>query len=93
MAGARGLWAADRNVLDGAVNGSAWSTRAACWVSHVFDKYVVDGLVNLLAWVAAEGSYLFRRGQTGLVQNYAVATLFGVFALVTGYLVARYVGL
>jgi len=93
MAGARGLWAADRNVIDGAVNGSAWATRAACWVSHVFDKYVVDGLVNLLAWVAAEGSYVFRRGQTGLIQNYAVATLFGVFALVTGYLVARYVGL
>ena len=57
-----------------------------------FDKYIVDGLVNLAAWICAEGSYIFRRGQTGLIQNYAVATLFGVFAFVTMYLVARYVG-
>ncbi len=92
MASARGLWTVDRNVVDGAVNGTGWLTRAASWVSHVFDKYVVDGLVNLVGWICAEGSYLFRRAQTGLIQNYAVATLFGVFAFVTMYLVARYVG-
>ena len=92
MAGARGLWTVDRNVVDGAVNGTAWTTRASAWVSHVLDKYVVDGLVNLLGWVCAEGSYVFRRVQTGLIQNYAVASLVGVFACVTVYLVVRYVG-
>ena len=93
MGGARGLWTVDRKVVDGAVNGTGWFTRALAWVSHVLDKYVVDGLVNLVGWVCAEGSYIFRRGQTGLIQNYAVAALFGVFTFVTVYLVARFVGL
>jgi NADH-quinone oxidoreductase subunit L len=92
MSGARGLWAVDRYVVDGAVNGAGWLTRALAWVSHVLDKYIVDGLVNLFAWICAEGSYVFRRGQTGLIQNYAVASLFGVFACVTVYLVVRFMG-
>ena len=93
MASARGLWTVDRNVVDGAVNGTGWLTRALSWVSHVLDKYVVDGLFNLVAWICAEGSYVFRRVQTGLIQNYAVAMLFGVFAFVTVYLIVRFVGL
>ncbi|HJN42689.1 MAG: NADH-quinone oxidoreductase subunit L [Acidobacteria bacterium] len=92
MTSARGLWTVDRNVVDGAVNGTGWLTRALSWVSHVLDKYVVDGLINLVAWICAEGSYVFRRAQTGLIQNYAVATLAGVFACVTVYLVARFLG-
>jgi len=92
MAGARGLWTVDRRVVDGAVNGTGWFTRAASWISHVIDKYVVDGLVNLIAWICAESSYVFRRVQTGLIQNYALATLFGVFAIVTVYVVGRYFG-
>ena len=93
MGSARGLWTVDRKVVDGAVNGTGWFTRGSAWISHVLDKYVVDGLVNLMGWVCAEGSYIFRRGQTGLIQNYALATLFGVFTFVTVYLVARFVGL
>ena len=92
MGGARGLWTVDRNVVDGAVNGTGWTTRASAWVSHVVDKYVVDGLVNLVGRICAEGSYRFRHAQTGLIQNYAVATLFGVFAFVTLYIAARYFG-
>ncbi len=92
MGSARGLWAVDRHVVDGAVNGTGWLTRALSWVSHVLDKYIVDGLVNLAAWICAEGSYIFRRGQTGLIQNYAVATLFGVFVCATAYLVVRFMG-
>jgi NADH-quinone oxidoreductase subunit L len=92
MSGARSLWTVDRNVVDGAVNGAGWLTRALSWVSHVLDKYIVDGVVNLFAWICAEGSYMFRRGQTGLIQNYAVASLFGVFACATVYLVVRFMG-
>ena len=92
MGSARGLWAVDRNVVDGAVNGTGWTTRASAWVSHVVDKYVVDGLVNLVGRICAEGSYRFRHAQTGLIQNYAVAALFGVFAFVTLYIAARYFG-
>lgn len=82
MAGARGLWAVDRSVVDGAVNGTGSTTRASSRVSSMLDKNVVDGLVNLVGWVCSEGSYVFRRVQTGLIQNYAVAALFGVFAFV-----------
>ena len=92
MSGARGLWTVDRNVVDGAVNGTGWMTRASAWVSHVVDKHVVDGLVNLVGRICAEGSYVFRHVQTGLIQNYAVATLFGVFAFVTLYIAVRYFG-
>ena len=89
MSGARNFWRFDGAVVDGAVNGTGWFTRASSVVSHVFDKYVVDGLVNLVGWICREGSYGFRRVQTGLIQNYAFATLVGVFAFVTWFLVGR----
>ena len=89
MGSAKGLWTVDRRVVDGAVNGTGWTTIAASYVSHFLDKYVVDGLVNLTAWICGEASYVFRRAQTGLIQNYAFATLLGLFALVTWFLVAR----
>ena len=86
---AGGSWKFDAAVVDGAVNGSGWVTRASAWASHVIDKYVVDGIVNLIGWTVSEGSYVFRRVQTGLIQNYALATLLGVFAFVTLYLLVR----
>ena len=85
----RGLWTFDRRVVDGAVNGSGWLTQIGAWVSHMADKYIVDGAVNFIGWSASEGSYLLRRLQTGLVQNYALLMLLGVFGLLTLYLFAR----
>ncbi|HSC27012.1 MAG TPA: NADH-quinone oxidoreductase subunit L [Vicinamibacterales bacterium] len=85
---ARGLWTFDRRVIDGGVDASGWLTQIAAWVSHMIDKYVVDGLVNLVGWTAAEGSYTLRRLQTGLVQNYALLMLAGVFVFLTIYLLA-----
>ena len=49
-------------------------------------SWLVDGLVNLMAWIAGEGSYALRRIQTGLVQNYALMMIAGVFVLLTVYL-------
>jgi NADH-quinone oxidoreductase subunit L len=89
LSSGRGLWTFDGKVVDGAVNGSGWLTLLGSWASHMFDKYVVDGLVNLVGWTAGEGSYLLRRVQTGLVQNYALLMLLGVFAFLTVYLLAR----
>jgi NADH-quinone oxidoreductase subunit L len=88
-AGARSLWLFDRKVIDGAVDGSSWVTRVAAWISHMFDKYVVDGLVNLIGWASGQGSFGMRRLQTGLVQNYALVMIFGVFVFLTVYLLAR----
>jgi NADH-quinone oxidoreductase subunit L len=85
----RGLWTFDRNVVDGAVNGASWLTRFTSWFSGLTDRTVVDGLVNLVGWIVQEGSYWFRRLQTGLVQNYALLMLFGIFAFVSIYLLVR----
>jgi NADH-quinone oxidoreductase subunit L len=89
MASARGLWAVDRNVVDGAVNGTGKLTVITSWFSGLTDRSVVDGLVNAVGRVIQEASFTFRRLQTGLVQNYALLMLFGVFAFVTMYLVSR----
>jgi NADH-quinone oxidoreductase subunit L len=89
LGGARGLFRFDRAVVDGGVNGSATLTRIGAWASHMFDKYVVDGLVNLVGWSAGEGSVLTRRLQTGLVQNYALLTVAGVFVFLSLYLLTR----
>ena len=86
---AQGLWIFDNRVVDGIVNAWGWLTQIAAWFSHMVDKYVVDGLVNLVGWTAGEGSFSLRRLQTGLVQNYALMMLAGVFIFLTVYLFAR----
>ena len=52
----------------------------------LFDRYVVDGAVNLVGWSASESSFSLRRIQTGLIQNYALTMLIGVFVFVSLYL-------
>ena len=89
MASGRGLWTFDRKVVDGVVNGSGWLTLISSWLSGLTDRYVVDGAVNLVGWVAQESSYWFRRLQTGLVQNYALLMVFGIFVFVSIYLFVR----
>jgi NADH-quinone oxidoreductase subunit L len=89
LMGARDLWTFDRRVVDGAVDGSGALTRIGAWFSHMADKYVVDGFVNLVGWTARGGSHRLRRLQTGLVQNYALLMLLGVFGFLTVYLLAR----
>jgi NADH-quinone oxidoreductase subunit L len=85
----RDLWTFDRRVVDGAVNGTGWVTVISAWFSGLTDRTVVDGLVNLVGRICEEGSYGFRKLQTGLVQNYALLMLLGVFAFVTIYLFVR----
>ena len=89
FASGRGLWTFDRNVVDGAVNGTSWLTVVSSWCSGLTDRTVVDGLVNLVGWIVQETSLAFRRLQTGLVQNYALLMLFGIFAFLSIYLFMR----
>jgi NADH:ubiquinone oxidoreductase subunit 5 (subunit L)/multisubunit Na+/H+ antiporter MnhA subunit len=89
FASGRGLWAVDRRVVDGAVNGTGWITIISAWFSGLTDRTVVDGTVNLVGRICEEASFWFRKLQTGLVQNYALLMLFGVFAFVSLYLLAR----
>jgi NADH-quinone oxidoreductase subunit L len=85
----RGLWAFDRTVVDGVVNGSGWFTIVSAWFSGLLDRSVVDGLVNLVGRICEEASFWFRKLQTGLVQNYAMWMLAGIFAFVSIYLFMR----
>ena len=61
------------------------------WIPSVGAEYFigVDGLVNLVGRICEESSFWFRKIQTGLVQNYALLMLFGVFAFVSIYLFMR----
>src|SRR5215471_7313929 len=89
FASGRGLWTFDRNVVDGAVNGSGWLTIVSAWFSGLADRSIVDGVVNLVGRICEEGSFWFRKLQTGLVQNYAMWMLIGIFAFVSIYLFMR----
>jgi NADH-quinone oxidoreductase subunit L len=89
FASGRGLWTFDRRVVDGTVNGTGWLTVIGAWFSGLTDRAVVDGLVNLVGRIVQESSHFFRRVQTGLVQNYALLMLFGIFAFISIYLFVR----
>jgi NADH-quinone oxidoreductase subunit L len=92
LGGGNVLHGVDRYVVDGGggevrpglgVNGVAWGVREVlARLSNLWDRYVVDGLVNLLAFVLDSLSYLFRAVQNGLVQHYAFAMLVGVLLLI-----------
>jgi hypothetical protein len=77
----------DLGVVDGlGVDGSATATRFSSRVSMWWDKWIVDGLVNLSGAIVRFSSYPVRMLQTGLVQSYALVILFGVLLLLVVYL-------
>ena len=85
---ARALFRFDAGFIDGLlVNGARNVTVTVAMISGFFDKYVVDGLVNLVATILDAFSKLFRRLQTGYVSNYALVLAAGMFALVVVYMV------
>jgi NADH-quinone oxidoreductase subunit L len=92
LGGGRALHANDRFVVDGGdgevraglgVNGLAWAVRdGIARASNLWDRWVVDGAVNLTAFVLDNTSYAFRAVQNGLVQHYALSMLIGLFLLI-----------
>jgi NADH-quinone oxidoreductase subunit L len=84
---ARSLFRFDAGFVDGVlVHGARNVTLISSMMSGFFDKYVVDGLVNLTAAVLDLFSRLFRRLQTGYVGSYALVLAVGMFALVAVYM-------
>ncbi|HJQ38034.1 MAG TPA: NADH-quinone oxidoreductase subunit L [Thermoanaerobaculia bacterium] len=84
---ARALWLFDMYVVDGIVNGVRHLTVFLFGHgSNLVDKYVVDGAVNGVASGARGGSMLFRRVQSGLVQNYALIMGGGIVLIAVVYL-------
>ena len=92
LGGGNALHANDRFVVDGGdgevrpglgVNGLAWGVRdVLAKASNLWDRWVVDGAVNLTAFVLDNLSYALRAVQNGLVQNYALSMLIGLFLLI-----------
>jgi NADH-quinone oxidoreductase subunit L len=68
----------DSQFVDGAVNGIAAVTRGVAALSRLFDVYIVDGLVNLIGRINMALNRVATSLQTGLVQRYALAAVFGV---------------
>jgi NADH-quinone oxidoreductase subunit L len=87
LAFCRALWWFDRWVVDGIVNATRHVTVFVfAHGSSMFDKYVVDGAVNGVAWSAKGGSMMFRRMQSGVVQNYALIMGGGIVLIAMVYL-------
>jgi NADH-quinone oxidoreductase subunit L len=81
------LAAFDLGVVDGGVNGAGWFTRTVADISLLWDKWVIDGLVNLFAravWILQFPASIL---QTGLVQTYAWFITLGVFIFMAYYLI------
>jgi NADH-quinone oxidoreductase subunit L len=80
----------DLKVIDGiGVDGSAWFTRFTSRLSIWWDTWIVDGAVNLVAWIVWVLNWPARALQTGLVQRYALWMATGVVLLLF-YYVVRY---
>lgn len=80
----------DVHIVDGLVNLVRHITVIVLgFGSNLFDKYVIDGAVNGVAYTARGGSGLLRRMQSGLVQNYALIMGGGIVLLAAMYLVMK----
>ena len=77
----------DNYVIDGAVNGSAWLTVMWAKFKGWFDLAVVDGAVNFTGWITQTFGKIFRRVQTGYVQEYLIVLACGVAAILITVLV------
>jgi NADH-quinone oxidoreductase subunit L len=76
----------DAKVIDGlGVDGTGWLMRYASKVSMWWDKWVIDGLLNLVAKLTQLFSYPVRLLQTGLFSNYAMLILVGLAVLLAYY--------
>jgi NADH-quinone oxidoreductase subunit L len=83
---ARGAARADRHLLDGLVNGSAWATRQVSKASRWVDRYLIDGLVRGTSGTLQFLSSPARALQTGFVQTYALVFVAGLLAALGYYL-------
>ena len=80
-------WKFDQWIIDGIVNGASWITRTFAWFTRVAtEPFVVDGAVNGAAELVRTGYRVFRRIQTGLVENYMLYMVLGLFLMVTVYI-------
>ena len=76
----------DANVIDGlGVDGAGWLTRFLSTLSIWWDKWMIDGLLNLVAKVTQLFSYPVRLLQTGMFSSYAMLIVVGLVVLLAYY--------
>jgi NADH-quinone oxidoreductase subunit L len=76
----------DAKVIDGlAVDGAAWLAQVLSRISMWWDKWVVDGLVNVIGKFTRSLSHPVRMFQTGVLSSYAVFILIGLAILLAFY--------
>ena len=68
----------DRYVIDFIVDGCAYVTRFVSWLNGLFDKYIIDGMVNRIADATIDIGTRFRHLQTGSINGYLYAVVAGV---------------
>jgi NADH-quinone oxidoreductase subunit L len=56
--------------------------RLLAAIAYWFDRWIIDGVVNLLGWIPAATGALMRSLQMGLVQFYALAMVLGAVILI-----------
>jgi NADH-quinone oxidoreductase subunit L len=78
----RAFFFIDSKFVDGAVNGTAATTRGTASLSRLFDTYIVDGLVNLVGRINMMLNRIATSFQTGLVQRYALVTVLGIIVVI-----------
>jgi NADH-quinone oxidoreductase subunit L len=75
----------DSHFVDGAINGTAATTRGVATLSRLFDTYIVDGLVKLVGWINMRMNRIATSLQTGLVQRYALSAIFSIVVFILIY--------
>jgi NADH-quinone oxidoreductase subunit L len=76
----------DQRIVGGFVNGVAKVTMGLAIVHAWFDKWIVDGMVNLVGLSAKISGRVLRFGQTGVVQNYTLVVFLGIIVIAWVYL-------
>jgi NADH-quinone oxidoreductase subunit L len=81
------LGAFDRGVINGlGVDGVGWLTRTISSISAVWDKWIIDGILNLVSRIVYVLSYPVRMIQNGRVGSYALLIVLGVLLFLGYYL-------
>jgi NADH-quinone oxidoreductase subunit L len=76
----------DAGVIDGVgVDGAGWLARFTSTLSMWWDKWIIDGLLNLGAKLVQLFSYPVRLLQTGMFSSYAMLILVGLVVLLAYY--------
>jgi len=76
----------DQRIVDGFVNGVGYFTVGLSMVQAWIDKWIVDGLVNLIAGLTKLSGRVLRFAQTGMVQDYVLIIFIGLLMIAGVYL-------